>query len=238
MRKQAMKRTIPRWIPAVLAAAVVVFGAVPAAKALSAPEALVERARVTLDSLTSDPNFSWLKNYLRYARGVLIIPQFLKGGFIIGGSGGSGVFLAREPQTGAWSEPVFYTMGGGSIGLQIGASAAEVILMVRTDRGVEAFYSSTFKLGADASAAVGPVGMSMEGSTPHNLSADILSFAKAKGLYAGMSLEGAVLKVRNDWNLEYYGKAVGPMDIIIRKAVSNPRSAPLQQRLEAIASGR
>ena len=77
--------------------------------------------------------------------------------------------------------------------------------------------------------------MSMEGSTPQNLSADILSFAKAKGLYAGLSLEGAFLKVREDWNLAYYGKAVDPMDIIIKKSVSNPRSAPLQQRLEAIA---
>lgn len=219
-------------------ATLIVFSAATTARALSAPEALVERARVTLDRMTSDPNFSWLRNYLQYARGVLIVPQFLKGGFILGGSGGSGVFLAREPQTGKWSEPVFYTIGGGSIGLQIGASAAEVVLMVRTDRGVEAFYSSTFKLGVDASAAVGPVGMSMEGATPHNLSADILSFAKAKGLYAGISLEGAVLKVRDDWNLEYYGKAVGPMDIIIRKAVSNPRSAALQQRLEEIASGR
>lgn len=205
--------------------------------AMSAPEALVERARLTLDSLISDPNFSWLKNYLKYARGVLIVPQFLKGGFIIGGSGGSGVFLAREPQTGRWSEPVFYTLGGVSVGLQLGASAAEVLLMVRTERGVEAFYSSTFKLGADAAVAVGPVGMSMEGATPHNLSVDILSFAKAKGLYAGLSLEGAVLKVRDDWNQLYYGKAVGPMDIIIRKAVSHPRSAALQQRLETIAAG-
>lgn len=219
-------------------AAWIVFSAMTTAGALSAPEALVERARVTVERMTSDPNFSWLRNYLQYARGVLIVPQFLRGGFIIGGSGGSGVFLAREPQTGKWSEPVFYTMGGGSIGLQIGASAAEVILMVRTERGVEAFYTSTFKLGADASAAVGPVGMGMEGSTPHNLSADILSFAKTKGLFAGISLEGAVLKVRDDWNQEYYGRAVGPMDIIIRKLASNPRSASLQQSLEAAASGR
>ncbi len=237
MNKPHRKKT---WFPALtlLVAALVSVVVVPPVEAMSAPESLVERARVTLDSMISDPNFSWLKNYLQYARGVLIIPQFLKGGFIIGGSGGSGVFLAREPQTGRWSEPVFYTLGGASVGLQIGASAAEVILMVRTDRGVEAFYSSTFKLGADASVAVGPVGMSMEGATPHNLSADILSFAKAKGLYAGMSLEGSVLKVRSDWNQLYYGQAVGPMDIIIRKAVSHPRSVPLKQRLEAISAGR
>lgn len=233
-----MGHKVGRIMAAVMASFLVFFAAVSDGRALTAPEALVDRARVTLDSLTADPNFSWLKNYLRYARGVLIVPQFLKGGFIIGGSGGSGVFLAREPQTGRWSEPVFYTLGGGSIGLQIGANVAEVILMVRTDRGVEAFYSSTFKLGGDASVAVGPVGMSMEGATPHNLSADILSFAKAKGLYAGLSIEGAVLKVRDDWNLTYYGKAVGPMDIIIRKAVSNSKSAPLQQRLEEIAAGR
>ncbi|ROR01863.1 lipid-binding SYLF domain-containing protein [Desulfosoma caldarium] len=232
-----MKRTLTILIVAMMAAVWLNVSVVSESLAMSAPEALVERARVTLDRMTSDPNFSWLKNYLKYARGVLIIPQFLKGGFIIGGSGGSGVFLARDPQSGRWSEPVFYTLGGGSVGLQIGASAAEVILMVRTERGVKAFYSSTFKLGGDAAVAVGPVGMSMEGSTPHNLSADILSFSRAKGLYAGLSLEGAVIKVRNDWNQLYYGKAVGPADIIIRRAASHPRSAALQQRLEAIAAG-
>ena len=128
-----MKRTIRRTLVGVTTALVVSLTLTPHLWALTTPEALVERARITLDNLTSDPNFSWLRDYLRYARGVLIVPQFLKGGFIIGASGGSGVFLAREPQTGRWSEPVFFTLGGASVGLQLGGSAAEVILMVRIE---------------------------------------------------------------------------------------------------------
>ncbi len=222
----------------VLTGTFLVSPAIWASDGISKPETLVERARIAIQSVTSDPDFVWLKDHLRYAKGVLIIPQFLKGGFIIGGSGGSGVLLVRDDGTGQWSQPVFYTLGGMSIGLQIGGEAAELILMIRTEKGVQALYTSSFKLGGDVSVAAGPVGIGMEGATPHNLSADFLSFARAKGAYAGLSLEGAVIKVRNDWNQEYYGKPVTPVDIIVRKSVRNPHSAALRAVLAAIAAGR
>lgn len=230
-----MKRHVALISALALVLAVGPFASAMADSGISKPEALVERARVTVQSLTSDPNFSWLTEHLKEAKGVLIIPQFLKGGFIIGGSGGSGVLLVRDDKTGQWSQPVFYTLGGLSIGLQMGGEAAEVILMVRTQRGVDALMTSGFKLGGDASVAAGPIGMGLEGSTPHNLSADFLSFAKAKGAYAGMSLEGAVIKVRNDWNEQYYGKPVSPVDIVVTKSVNNPHSAALRAVLGAVA---
>ncbi|SMC17186.1 Lipid-binding SYLF domain-containing protein [Desulfacinum hydrothermale DSM 13146] len=230
-----MKRKVVLIMALALALALGAFAPATAEDSISKPETLVEEARLTLQSLTSDPNFSWLTTHLKDAQGVLIIPQFLKGGFIIGGSGGSGVLLVRDRQSGQWSQPVFYTLGGLSIGLQMGGEAAQVILMVRTQRGVDALMTSGFKLGGDAAVAAGPIGMAMEGATPHNLSADFLSFAKAKGAYAGMSLEGAIVKVRNDWNEQYYGKPVSPTDIVVTKAVSNPHSAALRAVLGAVA---
>lgn len=150
----------------------------------------------------------------------------LKGAFIWGASGGSGVLLVRDEKTGPWIGPAFYTIGGASFGLQIGGQASEVILLVMTDRGVTSLLTNSLKLGADAGVAAGPVGAGVAASTA-NLSADILSFSRSKGLYGGVSLDGAVVATRGEWNHAYYGKRVAPTDIFVRHDVSNPQAFAL-----------
>jgi lipid-binding SYLF domain-containing protein len=187
---------------------------------------LVEKAQLTIESFGTDPNMEAVRDLLAKGKGVFIAPQVLKGAFILGASGGSGVFLARAENTQKWSGPAFYTVGGVSFGLQAGGEASEVVLLVMSERGVSALLVNNFKLGADASVAVGPVGMGVAGATAA-LSADIVSFSRAKGLYGGISLDGSVIAVREDWNRAYYGKSVTPTDILIHRSVSNPQSAGL-----------
>jgi len=199
---------------------------------------LVEKSRMTLDGFLADSNMGWFREHMKEARGIFIVPQLLKAAFIFGGEGGSGVFLIKDNKTGEWSDPAFYTMGAGSFGFQFGAQASEVVLLVMSQRGVESLLTSTFKLGGDVSVAVGPVGAGIEGSTAMNLSADLLSFARAKGLFAGISLEGAVIATRDEWNRDYYGKEVGPTDILVKQAVTNPQSADLKDALARAAEGK
>jgi lipid-binding SYLF domain-containing protein len=188
---------------------------------------LVEKARLTLDSFMSDNNMGAFRDLLKSAEGVLIVPQLLKGAFIVGAAGGNGVFLARDKKTGQWSEPAFYTIGEASFGLQIGGEASEVILLMMTDRGVRSLLGNSVKLGADAGVAAGPVGMGAAAATA-NLSADILSFSRSKGLYGGVSLDGAVVAIRGGLNDAYYGKQkVSSTDILVRHDVTNPQSSRL-----------
>jgi len=198
---------------------------------------LVDKARITLDSFVADPNLTWFRDHVKDAKGVFITPQFLKAAFFFGGAGGSGVLLVRDEKTGAWSEPAFYTLGAGSFGFQFGAQASEVILLIMTQKGIDSMLSTTFKLGADATIAVGPIGAGVEGASAINLSADLLSFARAKGLYAGVSLEGAVIAAMDDDNSTYYGRTVKPTDILVRRDVSNGHSTTLRSAVAKAAAG-
>jgi lipid-binding SYLF domain-containing protein len=197
-------------------------------------QGLVDQARVTFESFMTDKNQAWLKENLNQAKGLIIIPSLLKAGFVIGGSGGSGVLIVRDEKTGQWSQPAFYTLGAGSIGFQIGAEAAEVIMMVRTQKAVDALFTSSFKLGGDTSVAVGPVGTGVKS----NIVADILSFSRTKGAYAGVSLEGSVIKTKDKWNEAYYGKAVSPADIIVKRSVSNSGSKALRASVAKASAGK
>ena len=187
---------------------------------------LVDKAKMTLEAFTTDPG---MKNSLRdlapEARALFIVPQFMRGAFVFGGAGGSGVLLVRNEKSGKWGQPVFYNIGSASFGLQIGGDLSEMVLVVRTTKGLEEFYSNDFKLGANAGMAVGPVG---EGSSVHGIAADIVSYGKKKGAFAGMALDGAWVTVSNDSNAAYYGRAVRPADIILKDEVSNPKSVPLR----------
>jgi len=213
----------------VLAVAVFfLFLSIPAfAKDAGEQKALVEKARMTLESFLADDSMDWFRDHLTDARGILIVPQLLKGAFFFGGSGGSGVLIVRDDKTNEWSYPAFFTLGGVSFGLQIGGQASEVVLLVMTQKGVDSLVTTTVKLGADASIAAGPVGRGIEGSTAPNLSADLLSFAKTKGLFAGISLEGAAVAARDAWDTAYYGKPTKTIDILILRNVSNPQATHL-----------
>lgn len=189
---------------------------------------LVDKANLTAKAFAEDSKMSYLHENLPRAEGVLIIPALVKGAFIVGGSGGSGVLLARE-ENGQWSYPAFYTMGTGSIGFQIGGEVAEIVLMVMTKGGMDSLLASSFKLGTDASVAAGPVGVGGKAQA-----ADIIAFSRTKGAFAGVSLEGAVIKVRPEYNSAYYGKEVRTTDIFITKAVSNPHADELRNSLASM----
>ncbi len=190
-------------------------------------QGIVDRARVTFEDFMRDEQYTWFHSHLREVRGLLIYPQIIKGGFFIGGSGGTGVLVAREPGSSDWSQPAFYTIGSVTLGLQIGGEAAEVIVMIMSQRAVDSLLSSSVNLGGDTSVALGPVGIGAKG----NITADFISFAKSKGLYAGVNLEGSVIDVRDSLNGDYYGRYVTPVDIIIKKTVSNEGSAELRAAL-------
>src|SRR5574337_425126 len=230
------------WIKAIAIAVTVLFalvtiGARPAA-ADDAREAqqLVEKAHLTFDSFIADPHLGGnLRTLVNKARAVLIYPQVLRGAFIIGVSGGSGVLLVRDLASGKWGGPAFYTIGEVSFGLQAGGDASEVVLVALTDRGVSALLATSAKLGANASVAVGPVGAGLTGATA-NLSADIVSYSRNQGLYAGLSLEGAVVAVRGALNTAYYGREVTPTQILIQREVSNPQAASLISAVAKAAS--
>ena len=192
-------------------------------------QGLVDKARVTFSDFMRDPNYTWLRENIDHAKGVLIFPQVIKGGFIWGGSGGTGVLLVRDEKTGNWSEPAFYTIGSVTFGLQIGGEASEVVILAMTQKAVDSLLSSSFKLGGDVSIALGPIGGGAKANADiPNVTADFISFAKSKGLYAGLNLEGAVVAVRDSLNQAYYGKDVRPADIIVKQDVSNRKSAELR----------
>lgn len=194
-------------------------------------QAIVDKARVTFNAFMRDKDYTWLQNNIKNAHGILIYPQVLKGGFIIGGSGGTGVFLARDANTGGWSQPAFYTMGAVSFGLQIGGEAAETVILAMTQKAVDALYTSSVKLGGDTSVALGPVGAGAKA----NVMVDFIAFSKSKGAYAGINLEGSVVGVRDSLNRAYYGKDVSPVQIIVEKKVSNKGADPLRADLKQAA---
>jgi len=191
-------------------------------------QGIVDKARVTFNNFMRDKNYTWLHSHLKDAKGLLIFPQVLKAGFILGGSGGTGVLVVKDEKTGNWSEPAFYTIGAVSFGLQIGGEAAEVIMMAMSQKAIDSLFSSSFKLGGDTSIAVGPKGVGAKG----NITADFISFAKSKGIYAGINLEGSVVDVRDSLNKAYYSKDVRPVDIIVKKEVSNKGSDQLRKEIE------
>lgn len=191
-------------------------------------QALVDQSAILLKSFGEDPNMTWFHNNVQYAKAVFIVPQMLKAGFFIGGSGGSGALLSRDMKTNVWSYPVFYTMGSVSFGLQFGGEASEIVLMVMTDKGMDSMLTTSFKLGADVTVAAGPVGHGAKAAT-----ADILAFARSKGAFMGISIEGAIIKPRDKWNAAYYKKQVSPADVVIRKAANNPHADKLRQVISA-----
>jgi SH3 domain-containing YSC84-like protein 1 len=165
-----------------------------------------------------------LRGYSKEARGLFIVPQLLRGAFVFGGAGGSGVLVVRDEKTRTWSQPAFYNIGAVTFGLQAGGDASELIFVIRTQRGLEQFYRSDFKLGADTGLSIGPVGGS---ASVAGITADLVSYGRTKGAFAGMALDGVVVAVSNESNESYYGKPVRPVDILVKNAVSNPKSAEL-----------
>lgn len=191
----------------------------------------VEKARMTFQKFVADPTTGWGPRQAKNVKGIMIIPQQLRAAFIFGGSGGGGVFLLRDEKTGDWSDPAFYTIGSASFGLQIGGDASEIVLLVMTTRGAETFLTTSFKLGGDVSVAAGPIGAGAKGQTSF-ISADILAYSISKGVFAGVSVEGAGVTVSRRSNEAYYGKGTRPTDILVTRSARSPGAAELVTAVE------
>ncbi len=177
-----------------------------------------------LNSIMSIPEKSIPPKLLRNAKAIAIIPHVIKAGFIVGGRFGRGVLMVKQGN-GTWSPPCFINIAGGSFGWQIGVQATDIILVFKTRRGVEGIVSGKFTLGADAAVAAGPVGRNAAAATDAMLNAEIYSYSRSKGLFAGVALNGSVLSVNDDYNEIYYRKSVSPTDIFNRYHINIPRTA-------------
>jgi SH3 domain-containing YSC84-like protein 1 len=193
---------------------------------------VVDDMTQVFDNLNADPNMGWFRSNLKRAQGVLIMRQY-RAGFIVGASGGRGVMLTRDKHTGEWSQPAFYGQGSGSFGFQIGADRSEIALLIMTERGRDALLTTDVKLGGDISVAVGPVGGGAKAAT-----ADVLSFARTKGLYGGVALEGLVIGPQHKMNKSYYGADVSPLDILVKHEVTNPGADKLVSAVSQVASAK
>ncbi len=186
----------------------------------------VTKAQFAFRDFQKDPRMTWFRQNVRYAKGLLIMPELFKGGFFFGGSGGQGVLLAQDA-AGTWSHPAFYDVGSASFGLQFGAAGGQVILMIMTERGLRRFLKDKFQLGADASISVGPEGIGAKAEI-----FDIFSFSRVKGIFAGLVVEGGVVVINRADNQTYYGQTnLSPRDILLRRKVKNPQADELVRTL-------
>jgi lipid-binding SYLF domain-containing protein len=160
---------------------------------------------------------------------VIVIPSVIKAAFIIGGSYGRGAMTCRSGDDfqGPWGAPTMMALEGGSFGFQLGGQATDFVLLVMNPRGASSILSSKVKLGADASAAAGPKGRDAEADTDVTLRAEVLTYSRARGLFAGISLEGSTLRPDNDGNEQIYGKKISAQDVVLHSAVPNPPAARL-----------
>ena len=188
---------------------------------------LVDRATLAAEEVLDDREGHDARALLPQARAVMICPRIFHAGFIFGGEGGGCVLLARGGQ-GSWSSPAFYSMGGGSFGLQAGIQDAEVMMMILTDNGLRSVMDSQFRLGGTASVALVTIGGGVEGATTTNLNADIVAFERTRGLFAGVSIQGSVMSSDSGGDQAYYGQPVGPVDIVMAMRVNNPAADPLR----------
>ncbi|MFQ5511831.1 MAG: lipid-binding SYLF domain-containing protein [Candidatus Krumholzibacteriia bacterium] len=200
----------------------------------------VAAATAVLDELMGIPEKGvpgWL---LKEAHGIAVIPGVIKAGFVVGGRRGHGVLVVRDGKSG-WSRPVFVTLTGGSIGWQIGAQSTDVILVLKSKRSVDGILKGKFTLGGNASVAAGPVGRHAEAGTDVQLKAEIYSYSRSRGLFAGLSLEGAKLGIKKDANASFYGSdRLTAGDILENRKLETPAPArafveTLEKYIEAAA---
>ncbi|MCP3176982.1 lipid-binding SYLF domain-containing protein [Desulfuromonas sp. KJ2020] len=184
----------------------------------------VEQAAEIMQQIMAIPEQAIPPQLLENSHGIAIIPSVIKVGFVFGGRYGKGVVLVRQ-EDGAWSNPCFVSLAGGSFGWQIGAQSTDVILVFKSRRSVEGMLKSKFTLGADASVAAGPVGRHVEGATDVELKAEIYSYSRSRGLFAGVSLEGSAITIDGESNAVFYGQTpILPRDIL-EKRLKAPAAA-------------
>jgi lipid-binding SYLF domain-containing protein len=186
----------------------------------------LENAGTVIDEILNVPD-NIPQDLLEKARCVIVLPSVLKAAFVVGGSYGRGVMVCRtgEHFRGPWGAPVMMALEGGSVGLQIGGQATDFVILVMNDRGAESILKSKVKLGADAAIAAGPKGRDAQANTDATLRAEMLSYSRSRGVFAGVSLEGSTLRPDGDANRKLYGRDVSPAEIITESKVEAPEAA-------------
>jgi len=198
------------------------------ASAATAPEpdtkasGRVEAAGTVLDEIQAAPDQRIPEEILGSAECVAVVPSLLNGGFVFGARYGRGVASCRTPK--GWSAPAFFMIGGGSFGLQIGGQATDVVMLIMNKHGMDDLLSSKFKLGGDASAAAGPVGRHAAADTDWKMRAEVLTYSRSRGLFAGLELNGAVIKQDKDSTRDFYGRMV-PFKTSLRGDIEAPKDA-------------
>ena len=200
------------------------------ARADAKRQLLVDSCLETARKVLGGKDFPDAAKLMTNARGVLIIPELVQGGFIVGAAGGRGVLMARSGRK-DWSPPAFYGMGSGSLGLQIGAKVSQIVFIIRTEKGLSAILDHKFKFGAEAGVTLVAVGLGVEGTTTSAAGADIVAFSNSAGLFAGASIEGSYLDADNDWNALYYGPGATTKAIVLDRRYTNPGAEPIRQYL-------
>jgi lipid-binding SYLF domain-containing protein len=196
---------------------------------------LVDRATLSVQGMMTAREGRDARPLLQRAVGVVICPELFRASFVVGGEGGYCVLAARGPN--GWSNPAFYELSSGSFGLQVGLQDTQLMLIVLTQRGLQAIIDDQFKIGGDANLAFATFGTGIEGATTAALHADIVAFARNRGLYAGLALDGSLLSTLSSWNGSYYGRPLGPQGIALGNEGSNPGATPLREILARFSSG-
>ena len=182
----------------------------------------LDAAGEIMDEIMAAPDKGIPEEVLSSAECVAIVPSFLKGGFVVGGAYGKGVATCRTPN--GWSAPAFFRMEGGSVGFQIGGEAVDLVMLIMNQKGMQRLMSSKFQLGADAAAAAGPVGRHAEGDTDWKMRAEVLTYSRSRGLFAGISLKGNTLRQDKDDTRAFYGRMV-PFRTSLTGAIPAPADA-------------
>ena len=183
---------------------------------------VAEAARV-LDEVLSAPDKGVPEAIVEKAQAVVVVPSTVKGALLVGGQRGKGVMSAKSAN--GWSAPAFVTLTGGSLGFQIGGQATDIVLVVINERGVTNLTQNTFKIGGDASVAAGPVGREATASTDYKMQAQILSYSRSRGLFAGVSLAGSTIRADRDANERIYGVGYSTRNIVMERKVEPTAAA-------------
>ncbi len=224
-----MPHPIPSLRATLLACALAVATVAAPATAGPREDAQAANAVRVLTDIQAIPESAIPDKLLDEARAIVVVPDTIKAGLVIGGRRGRGLMSVKAPD-GTWSNPSFVTLTGGSIGLQAGVQSADVVLAFRSDRGLESIVNGKFTLGADAAVAAGPMGRNASTATDGELKAEIWSWSRARGLFAGVALDGAVLSIDDDANEAVYGRDTTPRMIFEGRAQGQPSSAVVDFR--------
>jgi lipid-binding SYLF domain-containing protein len=205
----------------------VLVGAAGLARAQSEEAAVVRDASAVFAEIVSAPDRSIPKAILDRAQAIAVFPSLMRAAFIVGGQHGHGIISARDPKTGTWSAPAFVTITGGSFGAQVGGEAIDLVLVILNERGFNNLLRNEFKIGGEASAAAGPVGRSAEAATDVQLRAQILSYSRSRGLFAGLAVNGSSIHADENANQRMYGQPYSTRDIVVDGKGGSPEAIGL-----------